>query len=268
LWKSTFDLNKEDLENYDIIIDCAAQADRPLSLSSPYYTLHNNLLGPLRILEIVKKFKKKPVLIYPSSFNALYGHKPGTTFKESTPPLASSVYGFSKGAAELLYLTYHKAYGVKIIITRVGSAFGPKMRSDELVGRLIIYALKNRDFHLRSPEAKRLWTYSKDVLTFYEKLLDKLEECIGLTLCCAGNKNDEIITNFELAERIKKLTNSEMKIIPSEYEPGEIIEGKPIDFKVDSSFTRKFLNWKPKYSIEEGLKETIDWFKENLWRYV
>ncbi|MCD6411547.1 MAG: NAD(P)-dependent oxidoreductase, partial [Thermoplasmata archaeon] len=253
-WKSSFDLVREDVKGIDIIVECAAQADRPLGNNAPWFTTHTNLFGPLRLLEIVRRLKEKPTIIYPSSFNSLYGHKPGTTFTERTLPLPSSVYGWSKGCAELLYLMYHKAFNVPVIITRTGSAFGPRMRSDELVARLIIYALKNRSFYLRSPEAKRLWTYGKDILSFYEKLIEKIDEAIGMTLICAGNKNDEIITNIDLANRVKKLTNSDYEIIPGEYEPGEKINGKPINFKIDSSFTRKFLNWKPKYTIEDGLR--------------
>jgi CDP-glucose 4,6-dehydratase len=157
---------------------------------------------------------------------------------------------------------------VPVIITRVGSCFGPKGRSDELPHRLIIYALKNRKFYLRSPRAKRLWTYSRDAIRFYERLFEKLDECVGLTLHCAGNKNNEILENIELARMVKKLTNDDMEIIEGEYELGEIVDGKPIEFQTDCSFTRELLGWKPKYSVEEGLRRTIEWFKKNLWRYI
>lgn len=269
LWKSSWDLCRHDLKGVDVVIDCAIGfADRPMGLASPQHVMIGNLMPALRLLEAVRRLKPMPYVIYPSSFNALYGHRPGHTFTESTPPKPSSLYGWTKASAELLYYNYYRCYNVPVIITRVGSAFGPKMRSDELPARLIIHALKGRDFSLRSPMAKRLWCYAKDVLRFYERLFQKMWECVGLTLHCAGNRGDEIITNLELAERIKRLTGSDFEIYEAEYEPGEMVDGKPIDFSIDSSFTRQLLNWEPKYSIEEGLKETIDWFKENLWRYV
>ncbi|RLG82747.1 MAG: hypothetical protein DRO40_06845 [Thermoprotei archaeon] len=266
-WKSSNDLCRRDLVNVDILFDCGiGVADRPLGNTSPFYTVHNNIEPALRILEVAKRMKKKPILVYASSFNSLYG-KINEVYSENTPVCPSSIYGWTKGAVENLYLTYYRAFKVPVIVVRVGSAYGPKMRSDELIGRLIIYALKNRKFYLRSPESKRLWTYSKDVLAFYEKLIERKEKCIGKTLISAGNKEDQIVTNIQIANLIKELTDSEMEVELGEYEPGEFIDGKPVSFSINADYSRKLLDWSPKYSLEEGLKETIEWFKENLWRY-
>ena len=113
-----------------------------------------------------------------------------------------------------------------------------------------------------------MWTYSRDAIEFYLKLFDKLDESVGRTLHCSGNRDDLLMENIELARLVKALTNSNMEIVEGGYEPGELIDGKPVEFQTDSSFTREFLNWRPKYSVEEGLRETISWFKENLWRYT
>jgi nucleoside-diphosphate-sugar epimerase len=268
VWKSSWDLSREDVEGYDVIFDVGLEfPDRPMGDSSPTHTLIGNLMPPLRLLESVRRVEKKPVCIYGSSYNALYGHPPGSTFTEKTLPLPSNVYGWSKGAAENLYFAYHKAYGVPVIITRVGSAFSKRMRSDELVARLIIYGLKGRTFTLRSPQAKRLWTYGGDVLGFYEKLMDKLNECVGLVLNCGGNRGDRIVSNVELATLVKSFI-PDLNWVLGDYEPGELINGQPVSFNVDSSFTRKLLGWQPKYSLEEGLREVVEWFKQNIERYV
>ena len=268
VWKSTLDISKDDVKNMDIIIDASlAVTDRPLGISSPFHTVIGNILPALKLLEVVKKLDKKPILIYPSSFNALYG-RVGEVYTEDTPIAPASVYGWTKAAAEELYRTYYRAYKIPVVITRVGSSFGERGRSDELPHRLIIHCLKNKPFILKSPFAKRLWTYMGDVLEFYDKLIEKIHDVIGMTLICAGNKGDKIVTNLELAELIKKLTNSNIEIKLSDYEPGELINGKPIDFKIDASKTRKLLGWEPKHALEEGLIKTINWFKENIHRYV
>lgn len=268
LWKSSIDLKPEDIDGSDILFDCALEfADRPMGISSPIHTVLGNLLPPISVLESIRRLKKKPVAIYPSSFNVFYGLKP-QTLKESTPPITSSVYGWSKMAAEQLYYCYCKAYEIPIIITRVGSAYGPKMRSDELVARLIIYCLKNKDFYMRSPEAKRLWCFGEDVIDFYKKLVEKgPENFVGEILHCSSNKGDEIVTNLELADKIKRITRSNIKIINGEYEPGETVDGKPIDFTVDSTYSKVRVGWEPKHALNEGLVKTVSWFKENLWRY-
>jgi nucleoside-diphosphate-sugar epimerase len=269
LWKSSTDLETEDIEGNDVLIDCALEsADRPFGISSPTQTLLGNLLPPLRVLETIKKCKNKPVAIYPSSFNVFYGHNPDKIINEETPPLTSTVYGLTKASAEHLYMVYNKAYDMPTIVTRVGSAFGPKMRSDELIGRLIIYCIKNKDFYLRSPQAKRLWCYAEDIVEFYKSLARHPDNFIGKVLHCAGNKDDEILANIEIAERVKNLTGSDIKIIEGIYDAGEMINGKPIDFKVDSSRTKKLVGWYPKHSVDDGLTKTIDWFNNNIHRYT
>jgi len=264
LWKSTWDLCKRDIGEVDVIIDASIGfADRPMGDTSPLTTLICNLMPIARVLEVVKRMEKKPLVIYPSSFNALYGH---SFITENCLPDPTNVYGATKGMAELLCLAYWRAYDVPVMITRVGSAFGPKGRSDELPHRMIIYALKGKKFKLRSPEAVRLWTYSKDVLRFYLRLLELIERTNGEgldgeILHCAGNKGDEILTNVELAERIKKFLPLEYE--PAEYEPGE----DQITFDINCEYSRTFLMWQPKYDLDTALKETIEWFKENIERY-
>ena len=263
MWKSTTDLTQEDLEGVDLIIDAGlAVADRPLGTSSPEYTVINNLLPPLRLLELVRRMSRKPIVIYPSSFNALYGHG-NTEYTEDLLPNPTTIYGFTKASAELLYLTYHRSFGVPVIITRVGSAFGPKGRLDELPHKLIYYGLLGRRFYLRSPYASRLWTYKKDAVNFYMKLIPQANDFIGMVLHLAGNRGDEVVTNVELARRVKKYVPT-LEWVEGEYEPGELINGKPLTFRIGISRTRKLLGWEPQYTLDEGLRETVEWFKRYL----
>ena len=272
LWKSVNDISKEDLSDIDIIFDCAiGSADRPFGISSPLHAMEGNISPPLHLLETVRQLENKPLIIYPSSFNALYGYN-SESYSENLLPNPTSVYGWTKAAVELLYLSYYRSYDIPVIITRTSSAFGPKGRSDELPHKLILYSLKGSEsFYLKSPHAKRLWTYVKDISNFYQKLLDYIEsspnELSGTIFHVAGNKTDEVIENIKLATIIKTLTKSDMNIIKGEYEPGEIVNGKPISFNIETSLTRELLHWEPKYSIEDGLKETINWFRDNLWKY-
>ncbi|MEW6625120.1 MAG: hypothetical protein AB1420_18760, partial [Bacillota bacterium] len=91
--------------------------------------------------------------------------------------------------------------------------------------------------------------------------------CIGKVFHCAGNLGDEIVTNMELAQMINHKIGGEAEIIEEPYEAGELIDGIPIEFEVDRTYTNKILNWMPKYSLRKGLGETISWIKNNLWRY-
>jgi nucleoside-diphosphate-sugar epimerase len=266
VWKNVADITVDDVKGYDIVIDCAiGYADRPMGISSPTSVMLGNLLPPLRLLEALRQADFKGYAIYPSSFNALYGHRTGAIFSEFTSPLPNNVYGWTKGAAELLYHSYRRQYGLRTLVTRVGSAFGPRGRSDELPHRLIIYGLLGKRFTLRSPYAKRVWTYAEDAIGFYDRLLERLDDVYEsgvFTLHLVGNKGDEVTTNVELAKRVKKYVPG-LDWVEGEYEPGE----KDVDFTYDSTLTRTLLKWSPQFSLDEGIERTVAWFKENLWRY-
>jgi Nucleoside-diphosphate-sugar epimerases len=266
VWKNVADITADDVKGYDLVIDCAiGYADRPMGISSPTSVMLGNLLPPLRLLEALRQADFKGYAIYPSSFNALYGHKTGAIFSEFTPPLPNNVYGWTKGAAELLYHSYRRQYGLRTLVTRVGSAFGPRGRSDELPHRLIIYGLLGKRFTLRSPYAKRVWTYAEDAIGFYDRLLERLDDVYEsgvFTLHLVGNKGDEVTTNVELSKRVKKYVPS-LDWVEGEYEPGE----RDVDFTYDSTLTRTLLKWSPQFSLDEGIERTVAWFKENLWRY-
>lgn len=265
VWKSVFDLDREDVEGVDLVVHSMAQADRPLGDTSPYHTVHDNVLSTLRVLEAVRRLGRRPVVIYPSSLNEYYGHT--GVIDEETPPKPASVYGFSKAAASMLVETYRRAYGVPTIVTIVGSAFSKRMRSDELVAKLVIYGLKGRRLKLRSPHARRLWTYGGDVVEFYARLVERLDEFVGMRLICAGNRGDEVVSNVELAERVRRLVPT-LEYELGEYEPGELVDGRPVCPRVNAERTRRLLNWRPRYSLDEGLAEVVEWFRGNLWRYV
>ena len=265
IWKASNDLLLDDIREIDVIVDAGlGVADRPLGNSSPTHTLTANLYPSLRILETINSLNgKKPTVIYPSSFNALYGHPNGSKYNSKMLPNPSSLYGWTKAAVELLYMTYHKAYGIPYVITRVGSGYGARMRSDEFPARLILNVLAEKDINVRSPDAKRLWTYGEDIIDFYGKLIENLDQYTGQTLHCAGNKDNEIVTNTSLAKLIVKIGKSQVKINSGVYEPGELIDGNPVSFDVDSQSSL----WKPRFTLEEGMKKTFSWFEQNLFRY-
>ena len=273
IWKSEQDVTRTDLYDYDIIFDCAIGfADRPFGSESPQNTTSSNIFPSLSLLEKVRRLERRPLVVYPSSFNALYGLGDNVTITEESPPSPTSIYGWTKAAVELLYRTYYYAYDVPVVITRTSSTFGPGGRSDELPHKLILNILGHLEsFPLKSPQAKRLWTYSGDVSSFYDAFMTKFENnpniFPGKILHLGGNRGDRITTNVELANLISDIAESDIKIVEGEYESGEVVNGRPVSFVQNAVETRKFLNWKPSYSIEHSLKETIEWFNEHMNRY-
>ena len=271
VWKSSLDLEPADLRGTDIVIDTAIGfPDRPFCSNSPRTAMEMNISPALGLLEAARKMEERPLMIYPSSFNSLYGR--AGTYDEFSKPNPASVYGWTKSAVEQLFWTYSRSFGIPVVITRVGSGYGEMMRTDELVAKLVISAVRQEEFVLRSPGSKRLWTYIGDVVNAYKRMADLFENGSNRELVSelnkdekvlniAGNLSDEIVTNTKLAEMIQEISGKGLQVVLSEeYEPGELIDNRPVDFSFDADWSRKVLNWKPEISLSEGLRRTIQWF--------
>lgn len=270
IWKSTFDLTMDDLNDSYLILDCACQPDRPLGTSSPTYTLVDNLFGATRLLELVSKTKNKPYIVYPSSCNVFLGVPPAQQpLTEDTKPMPTNYYGWSKLAAEELYLTYYRAYELPVFVIRTGSCYGAGMRTDQMVAKCILNLLKGNDFIARSPGASRTYTYSDDVMIFYDKFLDRIDSLEqGRIIHNGGNKENKPYTTIEMANLIKRLTKSNADVKSGEYEIGEQINTTPVMQWESSLLADNLIGWTPNYSTIDGLKNTINWFKERLGEYI
>jgi len=225
-----------------------------------------------------------------NSFNSIYGwqyigwaraqevlNKTGMLL-----PLPTSVYGWSKASAELLYFSYAIMHKLRVLITRIGSSYGPGGRLDVLPHKLIVYSIRGLRFKLRSPRATRLWTYVKDAVDFYRELFNEhiydYEPASPAIITNAGNagymdssKPNYITTNEEIAQLIKRIAREFGRDLDYEpidyYEPGEYTPvsmyldyvDKPIKIDIDVTSMQPTW-WKPKYTLYDGLKETYNYF--------
>ena len=272
-WKASQDISENSLNGVDLVIDCAIGfPDRPFGNGSPRTTIDGNLVPAIGLLEALRKLPSPPLVVYPSSFNALYGTR--GMYDESTHVNPTSIYGWTKAAVEQLYRTYHYSFGIPIIITRVGSSYGKMMRTDELIAKIIISNLQKRKFSMRSPYSKRLWTYLEDVISLYEALVKKsdfgydqdfLDKVASrdFTINVAGNAGDEIVTNVQIAKLIGDIMKSDLVVATDNYyEPGEMINGRPVEFTMDAEWSRDLLGKTPTHTLREGIGKTVEWFTE------
>lgn len=273
VWKSSFDLNMSDLCDTDLVLDAACQPDRPLGTSSPIYTQMMNLMGPTRLLEIASKMMLPPTIIYPSSCNVFIGVPPDQQpLIETTIPRPINYYAWSKLAAEQMYQTYNNIHeNMNSIIIRTGSCFGPGMRSDQMIANCILHMLNEEEFRVRSPEAQRTYTFTEDVLRFYDKLIDKVEKEPDFlreydnVIHNGGNAEDATHTTISIAKKIQDIVENKLHVtgtlVEVDYEVGETHhDGTPVVQHEQSIVADKALGWEPKYTVDEGLRRTVNWF--------
>lgn len=246
---------------FDLVIHMASRA-APFEFEKyPIQILKANTLGIWVALGIAKKHSAR--FVYTST-SEIYGNPdpksvptPETYNGNVNPIGPRSCYDEAKRAGEAFVVAYRQEHNMDTRMARIFNTYGPRMRADDIYGRavprFIDQALKGEDITVFGDGSQtRSFTYVSDQIDGLLKLAD-LDEARGEVINIGNNKETTIL---ELAELIKRLTNSSSKIA---FHP--LPEDDPKRRCPDISKAKKILGWEPKVSLEEGLKNTIKWFK-------
>ena len=196
-------------------------------------------------------------LIVASSDKA-YGQQKKLPYTEDSPLNGYFPYDVSKACAEMLAKSYFMTYNIPLAITRNANTYGPgDMNLSRIIPDVITRLLKNQDPIIRSDGTpERDYMYIKDAVSAYLALAENLhrKDVIGQAFNF-GTGNPISVLNL-----YKKI----IKLMGKDVEPKILGEAKnEIDRQyLDSTKAKKILNWKAKYSLDEGLKETIAWHKD------
>lgn len=251
VWKSTLDVSEEDFKGIDNVVHLAAQADVPLSITSPKWTWIQNTESVLNLLEVLKRKPCKSIFM---SSDAVYGRVPEDRIpiKEEEPFRPTNAYGASKGAMELLIRAYAEQWNLPLIVFRCAGMYGEESRPKQVIPTFIRQALGGEDITVEGTgEQTRDFNYVKNTIYAMQKAM-KPE--IGHGVWNIGSGKETSIR--ELAEMIIKITGSNSKIVETAWRPGE----KGIKLFMSIEKAKKELGYEPQYSMEESLKRTIDWY--------
>ncbi len=240
---------------FELIVNEAARAGVRYSIENPHVYFSTNTQGTLNLLELMKDFGVKKMIL--ASTSSLYAGQP-MPFKEELPvnqPI--SPYAASKKAAEVLGYTYHYLYGIDVIVLRYFTVYGPAGRPDMAVFNFIYKTLKGKPITLYGDGSQRRdFTYVDDVAEATVRAID-LE---GYEIINVGNNHPRAVK--ELIELIERYTGREVRINYRDFHKADMK-----DTWADITKAQKLLGWKPTTSLEEGVKRTVEWFKEN-WSWV
>jgi len=267
LWKATQDLKKEDLKGTNIVVSCASQADRPLGISSPIYTIHTNLIPLTRLLEICRGIKLEKFLHMGSGTIYLGLANDQLPATEETVPRPTNPYSVSKYCQDILCQGYWRCYDLPVVILRSGMVVGVPMRLDISISIWIMRALKGEPLEVFNPDTTRTPTDARDVLKFWEKIIEaKPDKVVGRvfhTVYPTSKEQKGEYRIIKMARMVKKITNSSSKIIVTKPEPGELVGGKPAKEWIIST-TAKELGVKPEFTLEDSIKEITAWIKDDV----
>ncbi len=259
--------NKKNLENFvkgkkiDLIINLAAYAGVQYSLKNPYKYFYTNELGFLNICEISKKYKINKVLFASSS--SIIGDNNKIPFiEENRTDKPISLYGVTKKNNEILAYYYSKFFKIKFIGLRFFTVYGPYGRPDLSIFKFCKLILEQKKITLNNyGNHYRDFTYIDDAVTSIEKII-KLK---NINKKQDKNKNFNIFNigggkSIKITKLVKILENLLKKKAIIKYGPflpGDIHTSKACPKKL-----KKYTNFEPNISLEEGLNKFIIWFKK------
>ena len=258
-----FQLIKHDIRDpifleIDIVLNFACPASPVHYQNDPVRTLETNVLGMLNMLKLAQKSN---AIIIQSSTSEVYGDPKESPQTESywgnvNPIGIRSCYDEGKRAAETLCFDYHRQYGLDARVVRIFNTYGPNMSLDDgrVVSNFIVQALRDQSITIYGQgNQTRSFCFVSDLIeAIYRVMTMRKNITAPINL---GNPNE--ITVLELAQKIINMTNSNSKI---EYK--SIPKDDPTNRKPDIELARKILNWEPLVSLDNGLFQTINYFKE------
>jgi len=247
-------LNEYEIE---IVFHLAAQTIVEIANRNPRSTFETNIKGTWNILEACRRVPTVKEIIVASSDKA-YGEQHKLPYDETDPLQGTHPYDVSKSCADLLTRAYYVTYGLPVCITRCGNFYGGgDLNFNRLVPGTIRSVLAGESPIIRSDGTFiRDYFYIKDAVFAYLHLAEKMEE-LDIFGEAFNFSNELQINALELVEKITQLMGRE------ELEPRILgIAKNEIKHQyLSASKAKKILNWKAKYPLDEGLKETIEWYK-------
>lgn len=251
-----FDLLEKIMRDVDVIFHLAAQIHVDRSIIEPKLTYDVNVLGTQNILEVARMYDVEKVIH--ASTSEVYGSTQYAPMDEKHPLNAPHPYGASKIAADRMCYAYIQTYGMNICIMRPFNIFGPKQKDSGYGGAISLFTkrvLSNMPpIIYGNGEQTRDYTYIDDIVEAYDRVLN-YEKPIRGPINFGTGKEIKII---DLANKIIDLCGKKGEIKPVHVEPRP---GEVKRLVADVSKANELLGWKSKYTIGEGLKKFIDWYK-------
>ena len=238
----------------EIVNHHAAQMDVRRSVDDPIYDAENNVLGFLNILQCCAKTGVKRV-IFSSSGGAIYGEQDYFPADEAHKTQPCSPYGITKLVGEKYLFFYSQTYGLGYTILRYANVYGPRQNPHGEAGVVAIFCSRllagEQPVINGTGEQTRDFVYVGDVVT--ANLLALAQR--GNDIFNIGTAHESTIN--EVFQILNRLTNSHT---PEKHGPGK--EGEQFRSVIDPGHAMKALGWKPRFTLETGLQETVKYFKK------
>ncbi len=232
----------------------AAESHVDNSLDDPSPFVETNIKGTFTILEAVRRHGKR---LHHISTDEVFGdlEKDEPKFNEKTPYDPSSPYSATKAGSDMLVRAWIRSFGIKATISNCSNNYGPRLHVEKMIPRQITNILiGERPKLYGTGDNIRDWIHVRDHNAAVLLILEKGK--VGETYLIGANCEK---TNKDLIETILELMGKNR----NDYDHVSDRAGHDMRYAIDASKLMNELGWKPKYSFDKGLKQTIDWYTEN-----
>jgi NAD dependent epimerase/dehydratase len=244
------------IKECDVVFHLAALIGIPYSYHCPDSYLETNVRGTLNVLQATRKSSVEKVLV--TSTSEVYGTARYVPMDEDHPFQAQSPYSATKIAADRLAESFHRSFGLPVVIVRPFNTYGPRQSARAVIPTIIVQLLSGaKQIKLGSLTPIRDFTYVKDTVNGFIELA-KSEKSIGQEVNIATGQEVSI---GDLAKELIAQVNPQTTILCEE------ARVRPKESEVErllgsNKRIRSMTNWKPQYGLSRGLSETIAWFKD------
>ena len=240
----------------DAIFHLAAQIHVDRSIIEPRHTFDVNILGTFNILDSALENNIEPVVY--ASTSEVYGSAKYVPMDEDHPLNPASPYAASKAAADRLCFSYYYTYKLPVVIVRCFNTYGPRQKDSgyaAVIPKFIRRVLAGvPPVIYGNGKQTRDYMYMKDAVTAYKLVLKSYEKVVGKAINFGTGKEIAIL---DLANMLLKLGGNKSAPIHAAPRPGEVTR-----LCADMSLAKKTLGFTPAYTIEKGLQEFMNWYKE------
>lgn len=238
----------------EVIVNCAAESHVDRSIKNPDIFVKTNIVGTHVLLEAARKHKVKKFLQV--STDEVYGSLGETgVFTEETGLAPNSPYSASKASADLLVRAYHETFDLPVNITRCSNNYGPYQFPEKLIPLMITHALEDQELPVYGDGLHvRDWLHVEDHCAALDRVIHRGKD--GEVYNIGGNNER---TNLEIVKLILKVLGKSEELI-------RFVEdrlGHDRRYAIHSAKIQRELGWKLKYTLEDGLRQTIQWYLDN-----
>lgn len=253
-----YDSISKAIKGKDVVFHLAALIAIPYSYQSPAAYVRTNVEGTLNVMQASLDYGVEKIVH--TSTSEVYGTARYVPIDEEHPLQGQSPYSASKIGADKIVESFHRSFHLPVATIRPFNTYGPRQSARAVIPTIISQILAGRQsIKLGALSPTRDFNYVKDTVEGFVRMAE-VDESIGQVINVGTNSE---ISIGELANKIIELTGKKVKI---EWDENRLRPQKSEVNRLwcDNTKAKEILHWQPQYTLEEGLRETIQWVENNL----